>query len=311
MGSKGEAVDGVLLLDKPESMSSNWALQLSRRLLNAQKAGHTGTLDPMATGLLPLAFGNATKFSADLLKADKRYIARMKFGKRTDTLDKTGVVTQTSDVRPTVDEIEALIPEFTGVILQRPPMYSAIKRDGKNLYELARRGIEVTREARQVCVKRLTLISYEDGELTFETDVSKGTYIRVLADDMAMQLGTCAHLTALRRTRVGDLSIDDAVPFSELDDKTKSIEQRRKLLKGADFLLQSLPALNLTELLASRLENGQRLAIRQDLRGQARAYGPGNRLLGVVRVDEHGVVHPVRLITFLGNTETNSGKKTL
>ncbi len=311
MGSKGEAVDGVLLLDKPESMSSNWALQLSRRLLNAQKAGHTGTLDPMATGLLPLAFGNATKFSADLLKADKRYIARMKFGKRTDTLDKTGVVTQTSDVRPTVDEIEALIPEFTGVILQRPPMYSAIKRDGKNLYELARRGIEVTREARQVCVKRLTLISYEDGELTFETDVSKGTYIRVLADDMAMRLGTCAHLTALRRTRVGDLSVDDAVPFSELDDKTKSIEQRRKLLKGADFLLQSLPALNLTELLASRLENGQRLAIRQDLRGQARAYGPGNRLLGVVRVDEHGVVHPVRLITFLGNTETNSGKKTL
>lgn len=311
MGSKGEAVDGVLLLDKPESMSSNWALQLSRRLLNAQKAGHTGTLDPMATGLLPLAFGNATKFSADLLKADKRYIARMKFGKRTDTLDKTGVVTQTSDVRPTVDEIEALIPEFTGVILQRPPMYSAIKRDGKNLYELARRGIEVTREARRVCVKRLTLLSYEDGELTFETDVSKGTYIRVLADDMAMRLGTCAHLTALRRTRVGDLSIDDAVPFSELDDKTKSIEQRRKLLKGADFLLQSLPALNLTELLASRLENGQRLAIRQDLRGQARAYGPGNRLLGVVRVDEHGVVHPVRLITFLGNTETNSGKKTL
>lgn len=311
MGSKGEAVDGVLLLDKPESMSSNWALQLSRRLLNAQKAGHTGTLDPMATGLLPLAFGNATKFSADLLKADKRYIARMKFGKRTDTLDKTGVVTQTSDVRPTVDEIEALIPEFTGVILQRPPMYSAIKRDGKNLYELARRGIEVTREARQVCVKRLTLISYEDGELTFETDVSKGTYIRVLADDMAMRLGTCAHLTALRRARVGDLSVDDAVPFSELDDKTKSIEQRRKLLKGADFLLQSLPALNLTELLASRLENGQRLAIRQDLRGQARAYGPGNRLLGVVRVDEHGVVHPVRLITFLGNTETNSGKKTL
>lgn len=311
MGSKGEAVDGVLLLDKPESMSSNWALQLSRRLLNAQKAGHTGTLDPMATGLLPLAFGNATKFSADLLKADKRYIARMKFGKRTDTLDKTGVVTQTSDVRPTVDEIEALIPEFTGVILQRPPMYSAIKRDGKNLYELARRGIEVTREARRVCVKRLTLLSYEDGELTFETDVSKGTYIRVLADDMAMRLGTCAHLTALRRTRVGDLSVDDAVPFSELDDKTKSIEQRRKLLKGADFLLQSLPALNLTELLASRLENGQRLAIRQDLRGQARAYGPGNRLLGVVRVDEHGVVHPVRLITFLGNTETNSGKKTL
>ena len=311
MGNKGEAVDGVLLLDKPESMSSNWALQLSRRLLNAQKAGHTGTLDPMATGLLPLAFGNATKFSADLLKADKSYIARMKFGQRTDTLDKTGTVTAPSDVLPSLAQIQEILPEFTGLISQRPPMYSAIKRDGKNLYELARRGIEVERAARQVCVKRLAVLSFVDGELTFEADVSKGTYIRVLADDIATRLGACAHLTALRRTRVGDLKIEDAVPFSQLDDKTKSIEQRRELLKGADFLLQSLPVLNLTESLAGRLENGQRLAIRQDLRGQARAYGPGNRLLGVVRIDEHGVVHPVRLITFLGNTDKSSGKKKL
>ena len=311
MGNKGEPVDGVLLLDKPESISSNWVLQLARRLLNAQKAGHTGTLDPMATGLLPLAFGNATKFSADLLRADKSYIATMKFGQRTDTLDKTGVVTQTSDVRPSLEQVRSLLSEFTGTILQRPPMYSAIKHGGKNLYELARRGIEVQREERQVCVKRLDLLSYTGDELTFEADVSKGTYIRVLADDIATRLNSCAHLTALRRTRVGDLSIEDAVPFSELDAKEKTVEQRRTLLKGADFLLQTLPALHLTASLACRLENGQRLAIRQDLCGQARAYGPGDRLLGVVRVDDHGVVHPVRLITFLGNTETYSGKKTL
>lgn len=311
MGNKGESVDGVLLLDKPEAMSSNWALQLSRRLLNAEKAGHTGTLDPMATGLLPIAFGNATKFSADLLSADKCYTARLKFGVRTDTLDKEGAVVATCAVRPTIEEIEAVLPEFTGRILQKPPMYSAIKRQGKNLYELARRGIEVERQAREVVVNSLDVLEYDGEELTFRADVSKGTYIRVLADDLGRRLSTYAHLTALRRIRVGDLKIEDSVAFSELDDKTKTIAERRLLLKGADFLLRSLPELNLTEELACRLQNGQRLAIRQPMRGMARAYGPGNKLLGVVRVDERGVVHPDRLIKFLGNTDKESGKKKL
>ncbi len=311
MGNKGEPVDGVLLLDKPEAMSSNWALQLSRRLLNAEKAGHTGTLDPMATGLLPIAFGNATKFSADLLSADKCYTARLKFGVRTDTLDKEGAVVATCAVRPTIEEIEAVLPEFTGRILQKPPMYSAIKRQGKNLYELARRGIEVERQAREVVVNSLDVLEYDGEELTFRADVSKGTYIRVLADDLGRRLSTYAHLTALRRIRVGDLKIEDSVAFSELDDKTKTIAERRLLLKGADFLLRSLPELNLTEELACRLQNGQRLAIRQPMRGMARAYGPGNKLLGVVRVDERGVVHPDRLIKFLGNTDKESGKKKL
>lgn len=311
MGNKGEPVDGVLLLDKPEAMSSNWALQLSRRLLNAEKAGHTGTLDPMATGLLPIAFGNATKFSADLLSADKCYTARLKFGVRTDTLDKEGAVVATCAVRPTIEEIEAVLPEFTGRILQKPPMYSAIKRQGKNLYELARRGIEVERQAREVVVNSLDVLEYDGEELTFRADVSKGTYIRVLADDLGRRLSTYAHLTALRRIRVGDLKIEDSVAFSKLDDKTKTIAERRLLLKGADFLLRSLPELSLTEELACRLQNGQRLAIRQPMRGMARAYGPGNKLLGVVRVDERGVVHPDRLIKFLGNTDKESGKKKL
>ena len=146
MGKKGDAVDGVMLLDKPEGMSSNWALQLTRRLINARKAGHTGTLDPMATGLLPLAFGNATKYSADLLHADKRYLATLRFGKATDTMDKMGEVIATSDAIVTREALLAVLPEFTGKIMQLPPMYSAIKRDGKNLYDLARKGIEVERE---------------------------------------------------------------------------------------------------------------------------------------------------------------------
>ena len=133
MGKKGDAVDGVMLLDKPEGMSSNWALQLTRRLINAQKAGHTGTLDPMATGLLPLAFGNATKYSADLLHADKRYTATLALGAATDTMDKTGAVTETSGKTVTREQFEAVLPEFTGRIRQTPPMYSAIKRDGKTI----------------------------------------------------------------------------------------------------------------------------------------------------------------------------------
>ncbi len=311
MAAKGDLVDGVLLLDKPEAMSSNWALQLARRLLNAQKAGHTGTLDPMATGLLPLAFGNATKYSTDLLTADKTYVATLRFGARTDTLDKTGTVLEVSDLRPTREAIDAVLPEFTGTIMQKPPMYSAIKRGGKNLYELARRGIEVERKAREVEVKSLKILSYNGEDLTFEATVSKGTYIRVLADDLAVRLKTFAHLIALRRTQVGDLKVEDAIDFATLDDKAKSVEEKRQLLKGADFLLQSLPRLDLSSEHAKRLQNGQRLAIHAALTGEARAYGPGQKLLGVVRVDERGVVHPSRLIKFLGNTETSIGKERL
>lgn len=299
MGKKGEAVDGVMLLDKPEGMSSNWALQLTRRLINAQKAGHTGTLDPMATGLLPLAFGNATKYSADLLHADKRYIATVRFGVATDTMDKTGEVIETCDKVVTQDELEAVLPEFTGEIMQTPPMYSAIKKDGKNLYDLARRGIEVERTARKVTVKELKLLSFENNTAQLDAAVSKGTYIRVLADDIGRRLGTVAHLTALRRTEVGDLSIADAVPFAEVDDPEKTIEQRRALLKGADFLLKTLPAVHLDKAHADRLRNGQRLAIgAKCVNGLAKAYGEEGELLGVVRVDARGTLHPHRLIKF-------------
>ena len=299
MGKKGDPVDGVMLLDKPEGMSSNWALQLTRRLINAQKAGHTGTLDPMATGLLPLAFGNATKYSADLLKADKRYRAVLTLGAATDTMDKTGTVTETSDKVVTREAFEAVLPEFTGVIEQVPPMYSAIKFGGKNLYDLARKGVEVERHPRKVEVYELKLISFDGQRAEIDVKVSKGTYIRVLADDIGRRLGVFAHLEALRRTEVGSLKIEDAVPFAVIDDKAKTPEERRGYLKGADFLLQTLPAVHLDAALAARLRNGQRLAHASKLRStDARAYDERGALLGVVKVDERGTVHPSRLIRF-------------
>lgn len=299
MGKKGDAVDGVLLLDKPEGMSSNWALQLSRRLINAQKAGHTGTLDPFATGLLPLAFGNATKYSADLLHADKRYEAVLRFGARTDTMDKTGEVLETSDARPSREAFEAVLPEFTGVIKQVPPMYSALKRDGRNLYDLARQGIEVEREPREVTVHHLELIDFDGETAKIDVRVSKGTYIRVLADDIGRKLNCFAYLQSLRRTEVGNLTIDDAIAFSVIDDKEKTVEQRRALLKGADFLLRSLGSVHLDETQTARLRNGQRLAIKDARHGELlRAYGSAGELLGTVKVDAKGTLHPHRLIRF-------------
>ena len=308
MGKKGDAVDGVMLLDKPEGMSSNWALQLTRRLINARKAGHTGTLDPMATGLLPLAFGNATKYSADLLHADKRYLATLRFGKATDTMDKMGEVIATSDAIVTREALLAVLPEFTGKLMQLPPMYSAIKRDGKNLYDLARKGIEVEREPREVEVHQLNLVDFCGDTAILDARVSKGTYIRVLADDIGKRLGTYAHLIALRRTEVGDLKIEDAVAFATVDNKTLTVEQRRGLLKGADFLLQSLPSIELDAVMADRLRNGQRLSVHSQIRGLARAYGPEDKLLGVVRVDARGIIHPHRLITFENNPVSISGE---
>ncbi len=299
MGKKGDAVDGVMLLDKPEGMSSNWALQLTRRLINAQKAGHTGTLDPMATGLLPLAFGNATKYSADLLHADKRYLAVLTLGAATDTMDKTGEVIERSDKIVTREEFEAVLPEFTGDIEQIPPMYSAVKFGGKNLYDLARKGLEVERRPRKVRVHELRLVHFADNEAHIDVRVSKGTYIRVLADDIGRRLGSFAHLKALRRTEVGDLKIEDAVPFAVIDDKEKTIQERRAYLKGADFLLQTLPEVRLDAVASARLRNGQRLAHASELRGVlARAYDEAGMLLGVVRVDHRGTVHPHRLIRF-------------
>lgn len=189
MRRKGQAIDGVLLLDKAYGETSNAALQTARRLFNAQKAGHTGTLDPLASGLLPVTFGEATKYSADLLHADKTYIAGVKLGVTTTTGDLEGEFVETKPVNVTREVLEATLEAFRGDILQVPPMFSALKRDGKTLYDLARAGVEIEREPREVRIEALNVLSFEDELLTIEVTVSKGTYIRVLAEDIGKALG--------------------------------------------------------------------------------------------------------------------------
>lgn len=294
--SRGACVDGVLLLDKSGGMSSNLALQKVRRLLNAEKGGHTGTLDPMATGLLPLAFGEATKFSADLLDADKSYRATLKLGVTTSTGDAEGKITAARQVNVADDAIAEVLLRFVGAIEQVPPMYSALKRDGRPLYELAREGIDVERAPRQVAVRSLRRVERTGDELTLDIVCSKGTYVRVLAEDIGYALGCGAHLNALRRTRVGPLRLEESLTLETVE--AMPPEARHACLRPVDTLLGSLPRVELDEALAGRFRQGQRLAMEAQPRGvRVRAYGPAGDLLGTANVTEWGVVAPERLIS--------------
>lgn len=294
MKKKGRVVDGVLLLDKPYAMTSNAALQTARRLLNAQKAGHTGTLDPLASGLLALTFGEATKFSADLLHADKTYIAGIKLGQKTTTGDLEGDFLQTRPVRVNRADIEKTLNAFRGDILQVPPMFSALKRDGKTLYDLAREGVSIEREARSVRIEKLEILEFADELLTVEVTCSKGTYIRVLAEDIGEALGCGAHLASLRRTKVGALSLEDAVTLQALE--TMSVDERLATLKPLDALMQTLPAVHLSENDRVRFCHGQRLALGLPSCPRVRVYGPDEQMVGTARVNERGVLEPERLI---------------
>lgn len=286
-------VDGVLLLDKASGMTSNDALQKARRLFSAAKGGHTGTLDPMATGLLPLCFGEATKFSADLLDADKTYEADVKLGITTDTGDAEGQVLTNAAVTTSIADVERLLPRFTGPIKQIPPMHSALKRDGRPLYELARQGIEVEREARDVTIHALDMLGLEGDVLRLRVSCSKGTYIRVLAADIGQVLGCGAHLTALRRTRVGDLVLERSVTLSELE--LQDEVQRGTHLLPVDALLQSLPAVHLAAAEANRFSHGNPVTLPTGLLGKIRVYAEG-RLLGVGEPGPGSLLWPKRLV---------------
>lgn len=290
-------VDGVLLLDKPAGMTSNDALQKARRLFSAAKAGHTGTLDPLATGLLPLCFGEATKFSADLLDADKTYEASLRLGQTTRTGDAEGEVLSVRPVAVDAGAVAAVLPRFTGVIEQVPPMYSALKRDGRPLYELARQGITVERAPRRVTIHQLELLAFDEGTLRLRVACSKGTYIRTLAEDIGEALGCGAHLTALRRTRVGDLDLADAVTLEQITAAPEQDEaghpMRDALLAPVDALLRRLPAVQLSGDDAERFAHGNPVAVAQA--GPCRVYA-GGRLLGLGIGDAAGRLHPKRLV---------------
>lgn len=216
---RGQLLDGVLLLDKPEGLSSNHALQRAKRTVDARKAGHTGTLDPFATGLLVCCMGRATKICGTMLEADKAYEATLRFGEETDSGDLTGHVTMRAPEGfggITQQALMQVLPEFRGEIEQIPPMYSALKRDGKPLYEYARQGIELERPPRRVTIHELELLDFDGMTARLLVDCSKGTYIRTLAQDIGRRLGCGAHLHALRRTRVGPFSITDSISLEAL-----------------------------------------------------------------------------------------------
>ena len=294
-------VHGVLLLDKDVGLSSNDALIRAKRLLNAQKAGHTGTLDPFATGLLPLCFGEATKFSQDLLEADKTYETVVHLGVTTETGDTEGAILETREVDADVARIEATLQLFRGPIAQVPPMYSALKRDGKPLYEYAREGITLEREARQVTIHRLELLSYEAPFLRLSVTCSKGTYIRVLGEDIGHALGCGAHLLALRRTGVGSLALEGATTLQAFGELAEG--ERVGQLAPVDALLSTFPAVYLPEAVAARFCNGQRIALGKEGiaapagEGRVRVYHTeGGYLLGTALMREFDVLAPERLV---------------
>ncbi len=294
-------VNGVLLLDKAAGHSSNDVLIKAKRLLNAMKAGHTGTLDPFATGLLPLCFGEATKFAQDLLEADKTYETVVHLGQVTTTGDTEGEITATAGVSVTREQVEAVLAQFRGPILQVPPMYSALKRDGKPLYEYARAGVTLEREARAVTIHTLELLELTSPLLTLRVKCSKGTYIRVLGEEIGAALGCGGHLQALRRTVVGSLTLDGAVTLEDLAEVEES--QRAATLAPVDALLSTFPELRLNDDFAQRFLHGQRLALAKEMpvlpqAGRVRVYrDTDNVLLGTAQLAEYGVLAPERLVS--------------
>jgi tRNA pseudouridine55 synthase len=287
-------LDGVLLFDKPLELSSNVAMQKVRRLFSAEKAGHTGTLDPLATGLLPICFGEATKFTITLLDADKRYRATIRLGRRTTTGDAEGEVIETRPVAVNEAQALAALTQFTGEIQQLPPMHSAIKHQGRPLYEYIRKGETVERELRTVFIHELKLERLQGDELEFSVLCSKGTYVRTLAEDISEVLGCGGHLIALRRTGIGAYSVDDACTLTQMEGMDGA--QRDACLMPLDSLVQNLPRLELDEVQANRLAQGQRLGLGSAYPdGKWRLYAVG-RFIGLGEL-EGGRLTPSRLLS--------------
>jgi tRNA pseudouridine55 synthase len=285
-------INAALLLDKPVGLSSNAALQRAKRLFRAGKAGHGGTLDPLASGLLLLLFGEATKFAGPLLDADKEYVARLKLGERTATGDAEGEILERLPVSADASKIETVLRRFRGAIDQIPPMYSALKQGGVPLYDLARQGKTVERRARRVHIFELQTIRFELPFLELQVRSSKGTYIRTLAEDIGAGLGTVAHLTALRRTGAGGFRIEDAVSLDALEGADQKARDARLLPLTA--LLTGLPRAELDAVSEARFRNGQTLA-RPALEGLCGVYGENGSVIGLGRSDAAGMLHPVRL----------------
>ena len=284
-------MDGALLLDKALGASSNRELQEAKRLLGAAKAGHAGTLDPLASGLLVLLFGEATKFAGPLLDSDKEYVATVKLGERTDTADAEGTLLEARPVDVGRSELEAVLSRFRGAIAQVPPMHSALKHGGVPLYKLARKGRSVERAARRVEIHELELVRYAAPLAELRVRCSKGTYIRTLAEDIGAALGTGAHLAALRRTASGRFRVAEALTLEGL----RAIPRPREHLLPLGALLADLPATELDAAAEARLRNGQPLKISGLQAGTRALYSPDGAVIGLGQARPEGELRALRL----------------
>jgi len=286
-------IDGALLLDKPVGVTSNFALQKAKRLLGAKKAGHAGTLDPLASGLLVLLFGEATKLAGPLLDADKEYLATLKLGQATTTGDAEGEVVETKPFTGGMEEIPHVLERFLGQVAQTPPMYSALKHEGTPLYKLARRGQTVERPSRQVVISRIEAVAFQPPLLEIRVRCSKGTYVRTLGEDIGRALGSCAHLSALRRTGAGVFSVDHAVTPDQLEalDPAKRAER----VVGLAALMQQFPRADLDPGAEARFRNGQALARTGIGPGICAVFATGGEVIGLGLSDGAGELRPLRL----------------
>jgi len=292
-------ISGIVVLDKANGLSSNAALQEVKRLYEANKAGHTGSLDPLATGVLPVCLGEATKVSQFLLDSDKCYRARIKLGIRTDTGDSEGsIIERNAGISVSRKAIERALTKFKGEIEQVPPMHSAIKMNGVPLYKLARKGIAVEREPRLVTLYQVCLVEFVNSELELEISCSKGTYIRTIADDLGQELGCGAHVIELRRTQAGVFTEKDSISAEELalEKENRGLDKIDQFLIPMDRAIQDLPEVNLPSITASHVKNGQAVLVRHlPKNGLVRMY-EDEQFIGIGSIDDDGKVAPRRLI---------------
>lgn len=305
---KGRPINGVILLDKPTGISSNDALQKVKRIYFAEKAGHTGALDPLATGMLPICLGEATKFSQFLLDSDKRYRVIAKLGERTNTSDSDGEVVETRPVDVTLEKLEACIEKFRGESDQVPSMFSALKYQGKPLYEYARKGIEVPRESRKITVYEIILHRFEGDEVEMEVHCSKGTYIRTIVDDLGEMLGCGAHVTMLRRTAVAKYPYEKMVTLEHLNELLEQAHREEiaprelldPLLMPMDTAVEDLPEVNLIPELADMVQHGQPVQVlgAPEQGVLCLTMGEERLFIGVGEMNDDGKIAAKRLVVF-------------
>jgi tRNA pseudouridine55 synthase len=289
-------IDGLLLIDKPLGFSSNQALSKIKWIFSAKKAGHTGTLDPLATGLLPICFGEATKFSSHLLNSEKTYEASIKLGWKSSTGDAEGKLTESKIISISLDKLEEILSSFVGLSNQTPPMFSALKHKGQPLYKLAREGIKVERQQREIKISELKLLRNNKNIIKIEVSCSKGTYVRTLAEDIANKLGMDGYLIDLRRTKIGNLNIQDALSFDKIE--ALSADKRNDFIKPTEVIVDDYPKIILTESEENLIKNGQPIQLPKKVNPEIyRLFSKNSEFIGLGEIDSNNLLKAVRLIS--------------